>query len=97
MNIIKANIMKVNKFTANIDTRATRSRDALVEMGVLSITFKGKSVRMGIDSYLHDLNRDKIPQIERIIHNYIGEEATTETMEALVKDLTPLVESLEVI
>lgn len=91
------NALKLNTYTANIDTRETRSVDAQLTMGSFSIIWKDGNMKMLISSHDREVNKHKIAEVERIIHRYHDMEPTKFNISGMVDEIDPIVKTLLVL
>lgn len=81
---------KTNTAVPEITTRATRSLDAKITIGILSVEFNKGKIKMIIHGNDRAENKDKVAELERIIHDHIGMKITEANVSNLADLLTPI-------
>ena len=84
-----------NTFEPKIDTRATRSLDAKITLGIVAIEFAKENIRLIIDPRDRDMNKRRIADMEQITHKYIGLPITGDNIKALTNELLPIAVELD--
>lgn len=79
--------MKLNNAQPIIDTRATRSLDAKLTIGILELTFKDGNIKMKIHPKDRDDNKQIVADLEQIVSKYIGVEINKETLQKLSDEI----------
>lgn len=92
------NVLVANSTEVNLDLRATRERDAKLEIGkmTMTITIKGGHVKLDIPMESREDNPQAAADIERIVHNFIGEPVNGQVMQNLTEQLLPIAATLKV-
>ncbi len=82
----------LNIFSPIIDSRATRSADARIVHGAVTITFKSGTVKIDADisTYGRESNRVIFIGIENIIHKYVFEPINSMTLTKISNEILPL-------
>ncbi|CAL1777886.1 hypothetical protein BRC2024_PQPTKSFJ_CDS_0200 [Tegunavirus sp. BRC001] len=73
-----------------IDTRSTRSMDAKITLGILALEFKGSNIKLVIDPRDRETNKQKVVEIERIVHRFQDTKITEENLKALTNEILPI-------
>ena len=84
-----------NTFEPKIDTRATRSLDAKITLGIVAVEFSKGKIKLIIDPRDRDMNKHRIADMEQTVHKYIGLPITGENIKALTNELLPMTVELE--
>ena len=84
-----------NTFEPKIDTRATRSLDAKITLGIVAVEFSKGKIKLIIDPRDRDMNKQRIADMEQTVHKYIGLPITGENIKALTNELLPMAVELE--
>lgn len=90
------NNANMNICLPEIDTRATRNADAKLVLGEVEIVFKAGTVRMSTSTFIRETNREQFADMERILHNYIGEAVNGDTLKKLADDLLPIAQTIRI-
>ena len=86
---------KTNNVTPEIKTVASRSLDAVIKIGIISVEFKGKNIKLVIDNNDRNANKQHIANIEYILHDHIGMEINEDNIKKLADKLSPIATRLK--
>lgn len=71
----------------SIDSRATRSHDAIIKIDVVEIFFKDGNIKITVPNYIRNQNKDIIADVENVISSYIGEKITKTSLNEMAQEL----------
>ncbi|EQA7786765.1 hypothetical protein ACX818_001359 [Acinetobacter baumannii] len=84
------NTLKLNECEAEIDTRSTRSMDAKITLGIIAIEFKGDNIKIAINPKDREINKSRVVEIERIVHQFQGTKITADSIKELTNKILPI-------
>lgn len=87
--------MKFNNAQPIIETRATRSLDAKLTIGILELTFKNGNIKMKIHAKDRDDNKQLVADLEQIISRYVDEKATKDNLQKIADEILEKAEKLQ--
>lgn len=78
-----------------IDTRATRSLDAKMKIGILECDFKDGKIKLKIHPKDRDDNKQIVSDIESIVSRYVGQKISKEMIEKLASEILEKAQNLK--
>ena len=84
------NKLRRNTCQIDVDSRSTRSHDAILKLGIISIFFKDGKMKLDVNEHDRAANKQAVVDIERILHANHDMKVNKDTLHFLGLELHPI-------